>query len=70
MFSRLDAEQTGIDFVIQWDKPAEYDRLFYSQNSGGGVTIGDYDADGWPDVYLTRPSGGNRLYRNLGGSAV
>jgi hypothetical protein len=66
MFSTLTPEQTGIDFIIRWDKPAELDRLFYSQNTGGGVSIGDYDADGWPDVYLTRPSGGNRLYRNLG----
>jgi enediyne biosynthesis protein E4 len=66
LFSRLSAQETGIDFVIQWDKPPEFDRLFYSQNSGGGVTIGDYDLDGWPDIYLTRPSGGSRLYRNLG----
>jgi hypothetical protein len=66
MFTTLTPEHTGIDFIIRWDKPAEFDRLFYSQNTGGGVSIGDYDADGWPDVYLTRPSGGNRLFRNLG----
>jgi len=66
MFTQLTADETGIDFVIQWDKPAIYDRVFYSQNTGGGVCVGDYDADGLPDIYLTRPSGGNRLYRNLG----
>ncbi len=65
-FDRLGPESTGIDFQIRWDKPARFDRIFYSQNTGGGVTVGDYDADGLPDIYLTRPSGGNRLYRNLG----
>jgi len=66
LFERVSAEQTGIDFVIKWDKPAKFDRIFYSQNTGGGVTLGDYDGDELCDIYLTRPSGGNRLYRNLG----
>ena len=66
LFRRLGPDETGIDFTIEWDKPAKYDRIFYSQNTGGGVTIGDYDGDGMPDVNLTRPSNGNRLYRNLG----
>ena len=66
LFSRLGADRTGLDFQIVWDKPAEFDRVFYSQNSGGGVTLGDYDGDGLSDVYLTRPSRGNRLFRNLG----
>jgi hypothetical protein len=33
---------------------------------GMGVTVGDYDNDGWPDVFVTGV-GGNRLFRNLGG---
>jgi enediyne biosynthesis protein E4 len=33
---------------------------------GMGVTIGDYDNDGKPDVYITA-LGGNRLFHNLGG---
>ncbi len=32
---------------------------------GMGVAIGDYDADGFPDVYLTAV-GANRLFHNLG----
>lgn len=31
-----------------------------------GVSIIDYDNDGWEDVYLTRRQGPNRLYRNQG----
>jgi enediyne biosynthesis protein E4 len=30
-----------------------------------GVTVGDYDNDGWPDIYVTN-DGGNVLYHNRG----
>lgn len=30
---------------------------------GMGVTVGDYDNDGWPDIFITGV-GGNRLFRN------
>ncbi len=33
---------------------------------GQGVAVGDYDGDGWPDLYLTAV-GPNHLLRNLGG---
>ncbi|HUY80755.1 MAG TPA: CRTAC1 family protein [Acidobacteriaceae bacterium] len=31
---------------------------------GVGVAVGDFDNDGWPDIYVTNVSGGNRLYHN------
>ena len=31
---------------------------------GVGVAVGDFDNDGWPDMYVTNISGGNRLYHN------
>jgi hypothetical protein len=34
---------------------------------GQGVCVGDYDNDGWEDLYVTY-FGRNRLYHNLGGS--
>ena len=34
---------------------------------GMGVTVGDYDNDGWPDIFVTAV-GGNRLYRNRAGN--
>lgn len=33
---------------------------------GQGVAVGDFDADGWQDLFVTAV-GHNRLYRNLGG---
>ncbi|HET6573440.1 MAG TPA: CRTAC1 family protein, partial [Fimbriiglobus sp.] len=33
---------------------------------GLGAAVGDFDADGWPDLFVTA-LGGGRLYRNLGG---
>src|SRR5262249_2975301 len=30
---------------------------------GMGVTVGDYDNDGWPDIFVTAV-GGNRLFHN------
>lgn len=36
---------------------------------GMGAAVGDYDNDGWPDLYLTT-LGENRLYRNVQGRFV
>jgi len=33
---------------------------------GMGVVWGDYDNDGWPDLFVTNDGGRNYLYRNLG----
>ncbi len=65
-FELLDASQTGIDFVYQMAPDGEAPSAETAFAGGGGVAIGDFDGDGWEDIYLTRPSGGGRLYRNLG----
>jgi hypothetical protein len=36
------------------------------QWSSGGVAVGDYDRDGWPDLYVTRLGAPDKLFRNLG----
>jgi hypothetical protein len=33
---------------------------------GMGVAVGDFDNDGWPDIFITGV-GGNKLFRNIGG---
>ena len=38
-----------------------------SRGAGGGVAAGDYDGDGWIDLYVTAGNAGpNRLFRNRG----
>lgn len=49
----------------QFPANAPFD-LLTDQCSGAGVCIGDYDDDGWPDVFITNYDRGDRLYRNLG----
>lgn len=67
MFERLGPDRTGLTFVHRWTTDPRYERLFNSSTVGGGVCAGDYDADGLPDLCLTRPAGGARLYHNEGG---
>jgi hypothetical protein len=67
LFERLGGELTGIDFVIETRSPQEFDEQMTINAIGGGAAIGDFDGDGRPDLFLTRPHGGNKLYRNLGG---
>ena len=67
LFQRIPATQSGLDFVHRWDPQ---DRLQRDQIAtafaGGAVALGDIDRDGLPEVFLTRPHHGARLYQNLG----
>ncbi len=36
---------------------------------GGAVAVGDFDDDGWPDIYLSRVAGPGLLFRNLEGQS-
>ena len=65
-FVLRDGASVGIEFAHQWTPPERYRKTF-DHSGAGGVAIGDFDADGKPDVFLTRPFGGAKLYRNLGG---
>lgn len=72
LFARVPPEQSGIDFEIRGSETegnGEGKTVDFRSSAGhstGGICIGDYDADGLPDIFLTRPTGGIRLYRNLG----
>ena len=65
-FESLTVDQTGIDFADNWTPPPGYKLEIYNSLPGGGICIGDYDGDNLPDVFLTQPNVGSRLYRNLG----
>ncbi len=66
LFEAIESAGAGMDFVHRWELNKATVRLFDRIEAGGGVTVGDVDSDGLPDVYLTGPLGGARLYRNLG----
>lgn len=67
LFESIPANSCGIDFIAAWQPRNKQEAaLLKTGFSGGGVSLGDYDGDGLVDVFLTRPHGGGRLFRNLG----
>src|SRR2546426_4847558 len=63
-FTLLSGPQTGIHFTNALD-----DRLVMENNNfmeGSGVALGDFDGDGWCDLYFCAINGTNGLYRNRG----
>jgi hypothetical protein len=40
--------------------------VFTRAGKGLGIAFGDYNNDGWPDIYIANDSVANFLYRNLG----
>ena len=65
-FREVPSGESGINFINSWKAPQDYERALTLSFVAGGVAVGDYDDDGRPDLYLTRPFGGGQLYRNLG----
>src|SRR5262245_49397218 len=65
LFKSIPASQSGITLTHEFpgDMPLSF---MQEQGSGSGVCIGDYDGDGWPDVFITHFNLGAGLYRNLG----
>lgn len=67
LFMLMNSADTGLDFIN--DYPTQSPRgkaLLPTGLAGNGVCIGDYNADGAPDILLADQSQKNRLYRNLG----
>lgn len=68
-FTTLPASYTGISAVNTYDDPKMWNELFREFTLGAvgtGVTIGDYDGDGHPDVAVVGKTSGVRLYRQTG----
>ncbi|HEY6229600.1 MAG TPA: VCBS repeat-containing protein, partial [Verrucomicrobiae bacterium] len=63
-FQKLDATKLGISFTNE----VSTTRGILNRNllNGSGVALGDFDGDGWCDIYLCGLDNNNVLYRNLG----
>lgn len=69
-FTTLPSSYTGITSVNTYDDPRMWNELFREFTLGAvgtGVTMGDYDGDGQPDVVVVNKTSGIRLYRQTGG---
>ena len=60
-------KQSGITFVnhVVDDAAKKYQKAHYDH--GSGVAVADVDGDGLYDIYFVSETGGNELWKNLGG---
>ena len=63
-FTRIDSARSGIGFRNDVSDSALMRNRYFGQ--GAGVSIGDVDGDGRPDVFMARAEGCTALYHNLG----
>lgn len=65
LFRTLEASATNLDFTNTITENDSINILTYEYvYNGGGVGIGDFNNDGYPDVYLSGNMVSNRLYLN------
>jgi hypothetical protein len=69
MFVQLPPDATGVRTENRYADPKMWGELYQEFEEGSvgtGVTIGDYDGDGRPDIFVVSRTESCRLFRNLG----
>ena len=67
LFVRLSPEESGISFENRIEESPDLNIMNYEYTyNGGGVAAGDFNNDGWCDLFFSGNAVPNRLYINLG----
>ncbi|MGL1888600.1 MAG: VCBS repeat-containing protein [Reichenbachiella sp.] len=67
LFKLISSEESGITFSNRVvENYANFFEFFMYLYNGGGVALGDINADGLPDIYFTGNEISNKLYLNKG----
>ncbi|MDP3313710.1 VCBS repeat-containing protein [Lutibacter sp.] len=67
LFTEVSSGDSNIEFINKLENTKELNALDYMYfYDGGGVSVGDINNDGLPDIYFTANMGSNKLYLNKG----
>jgi hypothetical protein len=70
LFTPMAPAETGVVVGNRYEDPAMWWERYQEFSVGAigtGITVGDYDQDGRPDLFVVSKTDSCRLYRNLGG---
>ena len=71
LLEQVPESESGVRFVLDKKSdqkaPLKENPFFVTRRHARGVCAGDFDGDGWDDLFFAHPYGGHRLFRNRGG---